>query len=141
VPAFLVKTEPSEYSFQDLVRDHHAIWDGISNPLALIHLRSMRRGDNVAVYHTGHEKAVVGVAEAACDPYPDPKLDDPRRVVIDLVPRRTLAVPVSLADFRDDEILRASDLVRLPRLSVLPLTDAQLRRLLALADSPARRVP
>ena len=138
VPAFLVKTEPSQYSFSDLVRDHLTTWDGISNPLALIHLRAMRRGDAVAVYHSGGEKSVVGIAEVARDPYPDPKLGNPKRVVVDLVPLRALPQPVSLAEFREDEILRTSDLVRLTRLSVMPLTDAQLRRLLALASSPAK---
>jgi len=138
VPAFLVKTEPTEYSFADLVRDHHTTWDGITDPLALIHLRSMRRGDTVAVYHSGRDRAVVGIAEVACDPYPDPKLGDPRRVVVDLVPRRALHSPVTLDDFRSDPVLQTADLVRLTRLSVMPLTDAQLRRLLAMASSPAR---
>jgi predicted RNA-binding protein with PUA-like domain len=138
VPAFLVKTEPTEYSFEDLVRDHHTTWDGISNALALIHLRTMRRGDTVAVYHSGRDKAVVGLAEAASDPYPDPKLGDPKRVVVDLVPRRRLVAPVSLQEFRGDEVLRTSELVRISRLSVMPLTDAQLRRMLAIASSPAR---
>ena len=138
MPAFLVKTEPTEYSFEDLVRDHHTTWDGISNALALIHLRTMRRGDTVAVYHSGRDKAVVGLAEVASDPYPDPKLGDPKRVVVDLVPRRRLVAPVSLQEFRGDEVLRTSELVRISRLSVMPLTDAQLRRMLAIASSPAR---
>lgn len=137
MPAFLVKTEPSEYSFEDLVRDHHTTWNGVSNALALIHLRAMRRGDTVAVYHSGREKAVVGLAEVARDPYPDPQLADPKRTVVDLVPLRRLPAPVSLAEFRRDELLRTSELVRISRLSVMPLTDAQLRRLLAIASSPA----
>ena len=137
MPAFLIKTEPSEYSFDDLVRDHHTTWDGVSNALALIHLRSMRRGDTVAIYHSGRDKAVMGLAEVTRDPYPDPGLGDPKRVVVDLVPRRALPTPVSLADFREDAVLRTSELVRISRLSVMPLTDAQLRRLLAIASSPA----
>lgn len=142
MPAFLVKTEPSSYSFTDLVRARHTTWDGVSNALALIHLRTMRRGDTVAVYHSGAEKAVVGLAEVASDPYPDPKLPEleaARRVVVDLVPLRPLTKPVTLADFRHDEVLVASELVRNSRLSVMPLTGAQMRRLLAIAGSPAGR--
>ena len=141
MPAFLVKTEPATYSFADLVRDQLTVWDGISNAAALIHLRSMRRGDTIAIYHSGDEKAVVGLGEVARDPYPDPKLADPKRAVVDVVPRRALAHPVTLAEFREDAVLKTSELVRFTRLSVMPLTDAQLRRVLALASSPARRSP
>ena len=130
------------YSFADLVRDGRTTWDGISNALALIHLRSMQRGDTVAVYHSGAEKAVVGLAEVARGPYPDPRLPElqaAKRVVVDLAAVKRLTEPVTLADFREDEVLRTSELVRISRLSVMPLTDAQLRRLLSIAGSPAGR--
>jgi predicted RNA-binding protein with PUA-like domain len=133
--AFLLKTEPTAYSFQDLVREKRTTWDGISNPVALKHLRTVKRGDVLLIYHTGGEKQVVGLARADSDPYPDPGLDDPRRVVIDVVADRALAKPVLLAAFRADPILRATDLVRLPRLSVIPLTAAQLERIRKLSAS------
>jgi predicted RNA-binding protein with PUA-like domain len=132
---FLFKTEPSTYSYQDLARDKRAVWDGVSNPLALKHLRSVRKGDRVVVYHTGDERAAVGVAVATSGPYPDPKLGDPKRVVVDLAPERELGEPVPLSAFRTDAVLKSSDLPRLPRLSVMPLTDAQLQRVLKLAGA------
>ena len=127
---FLLKTEPTTYSFDDLVRDKKTVWDGVSNPLALKHLRSVRKGDTVAIYHTGDEKQVVGLAVAESDPFPDPKLDDPKRVVVRLKADRALPFPVSLATFKSDPVLKTSDLARLPRLSVMPLTAAQHERLL-----------
>src|SRR5277367_3102674 len=81
---WLLKSDPEHYSFFDLERDGETVWDGISNNLALKHLRNVRSGDGVMVYHTGDERAVVGLAEAVSDPYPDPKQKDPRLVVIDL---------------------------------------------------------
>ena len=131
--AFLFKTEPSAYSFADLERDRRATWDGVSNALALIHLRRVRKGDTVVLYHTGAEKAAVGLATALSDPFPDPKLRDPRRIVVDLKPERALEKPVPLATFRADPVLRTVELVRLPRLSVMPLTATHLRQLLRLA--------
>ena len=136
---FLLKTEPTTYSFDDLVRDKKTVWDGVSNPLALKHLRSVRKGDTVAIYHTGDEKQVVGLAVADSDPFPDPKLDDPKRVVVRLKADRALPFPVSLAAFKSDPVLQTSDLARLPRLSVMPLTAAQHERLLERAGLPGKR--
>ena len=130
---FLVKTEPSTYSFADLRHDRRTVWDGVSNPVALRHLATSRKGDTVVVYHTGDEKQAVGIASASSDAYPDPKLDDPRRVVVDLKPERPLARPVPLGQVKLDALLRTSDLARLPRLSVMPLTEAQFQRLIELA--------
>lgn len=127
---FLFKTEPGTYSFDDLTRDKTTVWDGVSNALALKHLRSVAKGDTIAIYHTGDEKQVVGLATAASDAFPDPKLKDPKRVVVRLKAGRALPFPVSLATFKTDEALKSADLVRLPRLSVMPLTQAQYRRLL-----------
>jgi len=135
VSAFLFKTEPGEYSYDDLVRDKRTVWGGISNAQALIHLRQVRRGDEVLIYHTAGEKAVVGVARAASDPYPDPKLGDPRRAVVDLVPLRALARPVPLAVFRADPKLGNVALVKNTRLSVMPLAAAELARVLELGGA------
>ena len=85
---FLVKTEPSTYSYADLERDKRTVWDGVSNPVALKHLATIRKGDTVVVYHTGDEKQAVGLAVAASDAYPDPKLKNPKRPVVDLAVQR-----------------------------------------------------
>jgi predicted RNA-binding protein with PUA-like domain len=135
VACFLVKTEPSTYSYAQLAKDKRAVWDGVSNPVALKHMRTIQKGDTVLVYHTGDEKSVVGVAVATSDPYPDPKLADPKRTVIDLAPDRALAKPVPLGTFRTDSVLQSSELVRLPRLSVMPLSAAQLKRVLQLGGA------
>ena len=127
---FLFKTEPSTYSFDDLTRDKTTVWDGVSNAVALKHLRSVQKGDTIAIYHTGDEKQVVGLATAASDSFPDPKLKDPKRVVVRLKAGRALPFPVPLATWRTDAALKTSELVRLPRLSVMPLTEAQYQRLL-----------
>ena len=133
--AFLVKTEPSTYSFADLQREKRAVWDGVSNPVALKHLATIRKGDTVIVYHTGDEKQAVGLAKAVSDPYPDPKLEDPKRPVFDLAPERPLPKPVTLAQAKADSVLKGNDLARLPRLSVIPFTEAELKRLLQLAGA------
>jgi len=130
---FLVKTEPSTYSYADLVRDGRTVWDGVSNPVALRNLATIRKGDTVIVYHTGDEKQAVGLATAASDAYADPKLKDAKRWVVDLVPAKSLASPVTLAQVKTDAVLKANDLARLPRLSVIPFTAAQFKRLLDLA--------
>jgi predicted RNA-binding protein with PUA-like domain len=132
---FLVKTEPSTYSFADLVRDQRTVWDGIRNPVALKHLATVKKGDTMIVYHTGDEKQAVGLAVAASAAYPDPKLGDPKRLVIDLEAKRALPKPVTLAQVKADPMLKANDLARLPRLSVVPFTEAQLERLLKLAGA------
>lgn len=132
--AFLFKTEPSEYSYADLVRDKRAVWEGVSNALALIHLRGVAKGDTIVIYHTGSEKRAVGLATVAKGAYADPKAGDARRVVVDLKPARSFATPVPLATFKQDTVLRTTELVRISRLSVMPLTDAQLARVVELAQ-------
>ena len=132
---FLVKTEPSTYSYSDLVRDKRAVWDGVSNSVALKHMATIRKGDTVVVYHTGDEKQAVGLAVAVSDPYADPKLGDPRRLVIELKPERALPRAVTLAEVKADPVLKTSELARLPRLSVMPFTAPQYQKLLRLAGA------
>src|SRR5262249_39079152 len=132
---WLFKTEPSEYSYADLTRDKRVVWEGVANPTALGHLRAVKKGDVVAIYHTGNEKSVVGLAEVTRGPYPDPRLGDPRRVVVDLKPAPALAVPGPLADFRVDPVLKPPALVRISRLSVMPLPPAHFARVLERAGS------
>ena len=130
---FLVKTEPSTYSFADLQRDKRTVWDGVSNPVALKHLATIQKGDTVIIYHTGDEKQAVGLATAASDAYPDPKLKDPKRPVVDLTPDRALPEPVTLAQVKADVVLKGTELARLPRLSVMPFSEPHFQRLLKLA--------
>ncbi len=132
---WLLKTEPSDYSNTDLERDVRTIWDGVSNNLALMHLRNMKRGDLAFIYHTGKERALVGIAEVISDPYPDPSKNDAKLVVVDVKAKEELPQIVSLAEVKAD--LKFSDfpLVRLPRLSVMPVTPAQWNRLLAMAGA------
>jgi predicted RNA-binding protein with PUA-like domain len=135
---WLLKSEPGTYSFADLERDGHTRWDGISNNLALKHLRSAHRGDQALIYHTGEERAVVGTAEITSDAYPDPKQKDPRLVVVDLKAGRRLSRPVSLHEIKQQSALKDFALVRMPRLSVMPVNDAQWKLLMELAESSAK---
>jgi len=130
---WLLKTEPREYSFEDLLWDGRTQWDGVANPLALRHLGAIRPGDDLLIYHTGTVRAVVGVARAASRPYPDPARGDPRLLVVDVVPVRPLPRPVPLATIKADPRFRGFDLVRLPRLSVLPVPPPLWRAILAMA--------
>ena len=120
---WLLKTEPSAYSYSDLERDKQAVWDGVNNNLALQHLRRMRKGDLAIIYHTGDEKAAVGVAELISDPYPDRKLKDPKRVVVAIKSRHQLNRPVPLDEIKSHSKLKAFELVRISRLSVMPVSE------------------
>jgi predicted RNA-binding protein with PUA-like domain len=121
---WLFKTEPSAYSYADLEsRREGDVWDGVTNALALKHLREVRKGDRVLIYHTGGEKAIVGVAEVTRSAYPDPKGDDPKIVVVDVKARRRLRRPVPLAELKKVPKYAEFPLVRMPRLSVMPVPE------------------
>ena len=122
---WLLKTEPTTYSYAQLEKDGRTTWDGVKNPVALKHLAAMRSGDEALVYHTGDEKAVVGVARVVSDPVQDRKVADPRMMTVDLVPVRRLARPVTLKEVKANRELRDFDLARLPRLSVMPVSGEQ----------------
>jgi predicted RNA-binding protein with PUA-like domain len=124
---WLLKTEPSEYGWADLEREGRAVWDGVTNPVALRNLSAMREGDPVLVYHTGGEKAVVGLARVTREAFADPKLANPKRVVIEIAPVARLGRAVPLARIKALPELAESPLVRQGRLSVVPLTEAQWR--------------
>jgi len=117
---WLLKTEPSEYSWDRLEKDGKATWDGVSNPVAVKNLKAMQAGDEVVVYHTGDVKAAVGVAQVT-RPAPSDGL-------VEIEPRRKLARPVTLAELKADKLFGDSPLVRQGRLSVVPLTGAQWKR-------------
>jgi len=127
---WLLKTEPSTYSYADLERDKKAVWDGVSNALALKHLRLMKRGDLAFIYHTGDEKQIVGIADVTSAAYPDPKEKDARLVVVDLKPRERLARPVTLAEVKALTEFRDFELVRMGRLSVMPVSGERWKKLM-----------
>ena len=129
---WIVKTEPSTYSYDDLTRQRTATWDGVKNNLALKHLRLMQPGDRVLVYHTGDQKAVVGLAEVVSAAYPDPKQRDPKLAVVDLKAVGRLPQAVSLGQIKADRAFADLGLVRMGRLSVMPASPAQFKRLLGL---------
>ncbi len=127
---WLLKTDPETYAFTDLLARGTDTWDGVRNPLAVGHMKQMARGDRVLVYHTGAERAVVGTATVAGGPKPDPSDASGRLVVVDLRAGRRLARPVTLDALRGYPVFRACDLLRIPRLSVVPLTEDQHARIL-----------
>ncbi len=132
--AWLLKTEPSEYSWDDLERDRRTVWDGVTNALALRYMRQVRKGDEAIIYHSGDERAAVGIARIASDPYPDPGRGSAAIVVFEITPLRRLPSPVSLAEVKADPSFAGFELVRIPRLSVMPVPSPLLKRLLAIAE-------
>jgi predicted RNA-binding protein with PUA-like domain len=126
---WLFKEEPTHYGFGDLVKDTKTVWSGVKNPLAQKHLRSVRKGDRIFYYHTGDEKAVVGVAKAGGNAYPDPADKSGKSSVVDVVPVRKLARPVTLKEIKADRAFKDFPLVRISRLSVMPVTDAEWERI------------
>ncbi len=127
---WILKTEPSTYSFSQLEKDRRTMWDGVTNPLAVKHIRSMKPGDEVMIYHTGDEKQIVGTAMVVSEPYVDPKGKDARLVVVDLAAGKRVPAPVSLAAIKADPAFAELGLVRMGRLSVVPASPAQWKRLL-----------
>jgi len=119
---WLFKTEPNSYSFDALEREKRTVWDGVKNNAARKNLRAVARGDQVYIYHTGNEKAVIGIAKAVSGPYQDPESSDAKAVVVDVAVVKRLERPVTLAELKARPGLATFPLVRLPRLSVMPVT-------------------
>jgi predicted RNA-binding protein with PUA-like domain len=117
---YLLKTEPSTYSFSDLEREKTTIWDGVSNPVALKHLREMKSGDGLVIYHTGDEKSAVGTATVV-----SVDASDPKNPQIKIKAGEAIAKPITLAEVKSSKVFADSPLVRQGRLSVVPLTEAQ----------------
>ena len=130
---WLLKTEPDCYSWDNLVRDKRTAWDGVSNALALKYIRSMKKGDAALIYHTGDERAAVGIAEIVRSPYADPAEGDDKLVVVDLKPKKKLGRPVTLSDIKADKTFAGWDLLRIGRLSIVPVPDAMWDRILELS--------
>ncbi|HET9606732.1 MAG TPA: EVE domain-containing protein [Nitrospira sp.] len=127
---WLFKEEPTSYSYDALVKDRKVTWSGVKNPLAQKHLRGVRQGDRIFSYHTGNEKAVVGIARALTDAYPDPADKTGKASVVDVAPEKKLARPVTLAEIKADRKFAQFPLTRLPRLSVMPVSDEEWERIL-----------
>ena len=134
---FLMKEEPTHYSYDAFAKDRGATWTGVKNPLAQKHLRSVRKGDLVFYYHTGDEKQIVGIAKAASDAYPDPADKTGKAHVVDLVPVKKLTTPVTLAAIKADKRFAEFPLTYMPRLSVMPVNDKEWKAILAMSGTTA----
>ncbi|MEH2027130.1 EVE domain-containing protein [Nostoc sp.] len=131
---WLLKTEPENYSYFDLERDSSTVWDGVNNSLALKHLRTMLSGDLALIYHTGKERQVIGLAEIVSQPYIDPALNDSKRAVVDVRALRRVHQPVTLAQIKQDNKFTDFDLLRLPRLSIVPVWEVYWQHLIELTN-------
>jgi predicted RNA-binding protein with PUA-like domain len=133
---WLFKEEPTHYSFDAFVKDEKTVWSGVKNPLAQRHLHGVSKGDRIFYYHTGDQKAVVGIAKALGAAYPDPDDKSGKQAVVDIAPVRKLARPVTLAEIKADPAFKNFALVRISRLSVMPVSDAEWKRIEDLAGKP-----
>ncbi|HJZ55262.1 MAG TPA: EVE domain-containing protein [Gemmataceae bacterium] len=129
---WLFKEEPDSYSFADLQRDGSATWDGVTNALAQKHLRAVKKGDRVFFYHTGDEKAVVGIMEVTADPKPAADDQTGKRVTVSVKPVRKLKAPVTLAAIKAEKAFADWELVRVPRLSVMPVSEERWKKIEAM---------
>ena len=130
-----MKEEPEHYGYDQLERDRKTVWAGVRNPLAQKHLRTIRKGDRIFYYHTGKEKAVVAIARALGDAYPDPADSAGKSYVVDVAPEKRLARPVTLAAIKADRAFASFALVRMSRLSVMPVSDAEWTRIVDMSTA------
>ena len=130
-----MKEEPEHYGYDQLERDRKTVWAGVRNPLAQKHLRTIRKGDRIFYYHTGKEKAVVAIARALGDAYPDPADSAGKSYVVDVAPEKMLVRPVTLAAIKADRAFASFPLVRMSRLSVMPVSDAEWTRIVDMSKA------
>ncbi|HOZ91318.1 MAG TPA: EVE domain-containing protein [Bacteroidia bacterium] len=130
---WLVKSEPFKYSWEQFVADGKTFWDGVRNNAARLHLLAMKKGDQVLFYHSNEGLAVMGIAKVEKTAYTDPTADDTRRVGVELTPFKALKKPVTLAQVKDDARLKDIALVRIGRLSVMPLKKEEFNVILELS--------
>ena len=135
---WLFKEEPSSYSFEQFTKDGSTVWSGVKNPVAQKHLRSVRKGDRIFYYHTGTERSVIGIARATRDAYPDPKDKTGRAFVVDLEPVKALDRSVTLSEIKGSKAFATFVLTRLPRLSVMPVSDAEWKEIERMSRSPSK---
>jgi predicted RNA-binding protein with PUA-like domain len=131
---WLFKEEPSHYSFDDLLRDKTTTWDGVENNLALKYLRGVRKGDDIIFYHTGDEKSAVGLMKAVSDAHHDPNSKEERLVAVEVRAEKKPARPVKLSEIKADPFFAGFDLVRISRLSVMPVPEKFWNRILDLSE-------
>ncbi|MBE9206663.1 EVE domain-containing protein [Nostoc sp. LEGE 06077] len=132
---WLLKTEPDKYSYADLERDGSTVWDGVTNALALKHIRTMLPGDLAWIYHTGKERQITGLAEIVTQPYQDPALNDVKLVVVKVQAVHPVTQPVTLGQIKQEDQFSGFDLLRLPRLSVVPVSEVHWQHLIKLTAS------
>jgi predicted RNA-binding protein with PUA-like domain len=130
---WLVKSEPSTYSWEQLEKDKQTVWDGVRNYAARIHLKAMKKGDEVLFYHSNEGLEIVGIAKLAKEAYQDPSTSDTAWVAVDLKPYKKLKQPVSLEQIKADKRLSNMALVRIGRLSVQPVTDTEWKVIMEMA--------
>jgi len=135
---WLFKEEPSSYSFDALVKDKSTMWSGVKNPVAQRNLHTVKKNDRIFYYHTGDEKSVVGIAKALGDAYPDPNDPSGKAAVVDVGPVKKLSRPVTLKEIKADPFFKTFALVRISRLSVMPVTDAEWTRIEGMAGGSGR---
>jgi predicted RNA-binding protein with PUA-like domain len=133
---WLLKSEPDVYSYQDLARDKTTEWDGVANNTALIHIRNMKKGDLALIYHTGEVRAAIGIAEVISEPHPDKQLNDPKMAVVTVKAKRALKHPVTLAQIKADPAFAGFDLIRIGRLSVVPVPEKMWKRIEQMSAEP-----
>ena len=134
---WLFKEEPTHYGYDEFVRDKRAVWEGVKNPVAQRNLRGVKKGDAVYYYHTGKEKAVVAIAKAVTNAYPDPKDKTGRLHVVDIVPQKKLKRPVTLKEIKANRAFASFVLTRVPRLSVMPVNDKEWKEIERLSKTAA----
>jgi|SRR5579862_816656 len=126
---WLFKEEPANYSYDAFAKDGKAVWSGVKNPVAQRHLHAVKKGDRIFYYHTGDEKSIVGIAKATNDAYDDPNDPSGKFAVVDIAPVKKLKRPVTLKEIKADPSFKDFPLVRISRLSVMPVTDAEWKRI------------
>lgn len=131
---WLLKTEPTDYSYDDLERDIETMWDGVANNTALIHIRTIKKGDTAIIYHTGKERSCIGIAEVTRGYYVNPELNNPKLAVCDVKAKRRLKRPITLAECKAEPRFEGWDLIRLGRLSVVPVSEEQWKVLLEMEN-------
>jgi predicted RNA-binding protein with PUA-like domain len=127
---WLFKSDPDVYGYSELERDKQTVWDGVSNPLALKHLRSCKKGDQVFIYHSGAEKAIVGIAEITREAYPDPKKKDEKLSVLEIKALKRVPRAITLSEIKAQKDFADFALVRMSRLSVMPVSEKQWQKIL-----------
>jgi predicted RNA-binding protein with PUA-like domain len=131
---WLFKEEPTHYSYDAFAKDKRTVWSGVKNPVAQKHLHAVTRGDRIFYYHTGNEKAIVGIAKATGNAYPDPHDPAGKLAVVDIAPVRKLKRPVTLKEIKAEPAFKDFPLVRISRLSVMPVTEAEWNRIESMSE-------